>query len=104
MVAAPPSHAHAVIVSMKSGLEGRNNHRFHRHDVGRSRVSMKSGLEGRNNLPVDGPGRLPLHPVSMKSGLEGRNNLPTSIGWRLLKSVSMKSGLEGRNNYRRGAC
>ena len=37
-------------------------------------VSMKSGLEGRNN-PVT-RGRLANFPyVSMKSGLEGRNNL-----------------------------
>ena len=37
------------------------------------KVSMKSGLEGRNNAPEarsDQDGRA----VSMKSGLEGRNN------------------------------
>ena len=36
-------------------------------------VSMKSGLEGRNNSGID----LTIHSrrhVSMKSGLEGRNN------------------------------
>ena len=110
-------------------------------------VSMKSGLEGRNNLgrtgcPYDRLPRLnevrPRRPeqyarvtavsiclaiVSMKSGLEGRNNLiggpacwcatgrlnevrprrPEQSLWVPLLSwddllVSMKSGLEGRNN------
>ena len=62
------------IVSMKSGLEGRNNGK---HACcppqGKSSVSMKSGLEGRNN---DENGRIvkPRKRVSMKSGLEGRNN------------------------------
>ena len=36
-------------------------------------VSMKSGLEGRNNAAVRGRYR-PRGLVSMKSGLEGRNN------------------------------
>ena len=39
-------------------------------------VSMKSGLEGRNNDTWGVTDRLMLH-VSMKSGLEGRNNLAT---------------------------
>ena len=43
--------------------------------TGNDLVSMKSGLEGRNNwrlwLCLRGPQKL----VSMKSGLEGRNNL-----------------------------
>ena len=63
-------------VSMKSGLEGRNNLLFLFWGESRSRVSMKSGLEGRNNdeslrdlLGEDAR-------VSMKSGLEGRNNDP----------------------------
>ena len=38
------------------------------------RVSMKSGLEGRNNGHDDGDAHSKLGPVSMKSGLEGRNN------------------------------
>ena len=38
-------------------------------------VSMKSGLEGRNNQPRR-PGWLAVVCVSMKSGLEGRNNSP----------------------------
>ena len=41
-------------------------------------VSMKSGLEGRNNRLLDL--FLPLNQaVSMKSGLEGRNNQPFSL-------------------------
>ena len=41
----------------------------------KKQVSMKSGLEGRNNLAAD-PAILEAGPdaVSMKSGLEGRNN------------------------------
>ena len=37
---------------MKSGLEGRNNWAFTRHDSEYVKVSMKSGLEGRNNTTV----------------------------------------------------
>ena len=84
-------------------------------------VSMKSGLEGRNNGP-SGWVRLcapvclnevrPRRPeqsnrrvieariqgVSMKSGLEGRNNTSLTLICSFKASVSMKSGLEGRNN------
>ena len=45
----------------------------------RKRVSMKSGLEGRNNhrdRPADSFGDVD---VSMKSGLEGRNNAKLSV-------------------------
>ena len=38
-----------VLVSMKSGLEGRNNGCPQRWDLLSACVSMKSGLEGRNN-------------------------------------------------------
>ena len=60
-------------VSMKSGLEGRNNFMARLDYVEELLVSMKSGLEGRNNLAwrVE---QNPDHDVSMKSGLEGRNN------------------------------
>ena len=64
----------------------------------RARVSMKSGLEGRNNPPTDASQGTRKQFVSMKSGLEGRNNDPDQPGHRLAGSVSMKSGLEGRNN------
>ena len=42
----------------------------------RSIVSMKSGLEGRNNVDVHQPRLVAASRsiVSMKSGLEGRNN------------------------------
>ena len=40
-----------VIVSMKSGLEGRNNMATKIEETGFADfVSMKSGLEGRNNM------------------------------------------------------
>ena len=38
------------------------------------KVSMKSGLEGRNNGAEARPVCVALVAVSMKSGLEGRNN------------------------------
>ena len=85
-------------VSMKSGLEGRNNPALQRPMGQRIQVSMKSGLEGRNNR-LDQGCQAERRDVSMKSGLEGRNNLhlrrPRSHQDRI---VSMKSGLEGRNN------
>ena len=95
-----PGHEQTpVLVSMKSGLEGRNNLsqlperpqdpslclnevRPRRPEQSSSKrlssatrlgVSMKSGLEGRNNL-LDSPKDPGIHWVSMKSGLEGRNN------------------------------
>ena len=37
-------------------------------------VSMESGLEGRNNHYLGDPNRYPEIFVSMESGLEGRNN------------------------------
>ena len=63
-------------VSMKSGLEGRNNKAALFFIMINNFVSMKSGLEGRNNPKRRCP---PANPatVSMKSGLEGRNNHPT---------------------------
>ena len=43
----------AIIVSMKSGLEGRNNpERYIVADNDEALVSMKSGLEGRNNPAI----------------------------------------------------
>ena len=112
------------VVSMKSGLEGRNNRARGGEQAGHQRVSMKSGLEGRNNYPLPRRWAL-LGKVSMKSGLEGRNNLstgprgvaassclnevrprrPEQLTSFILKkgdknNVSMKSGLEGRNNTR----
>ena len=84
-------------------------------------VSMKSGLEGRNNENPENPEKKEDY-VSMKSGLEGRNNISEKIGYESRpvclnevrprrpeqfakienatspNIVSMKSGLEGRNN------
>ena len=63
------------------------------------KVSMKSGLEGRNNLPWKHFVACRSPVVSMKSGLEGRNNPVSTLTMRRCGGdVSMKSGLEGRNN------
>ena len=64
---------HREVVSMESGLDGRNNKRHGRRHVLARRVSMESGLDGRNNTgkyPVLEDGVI----VSMESGLDGRNN------------------------------
>ena len=37
-------------------------------------VSMESGLDGRNNLVVEGTSLHEEETVSMESGLDGRNN------------------------------
>ena len=110
-------------VSMKSGLEGRNNQLRGGPTPSKDRsVSMKSGLEGRNNAGVFAPAKA-AELVSMKSGLEGRNNAARDprvrnpagrlnevrprrpeqcdrslLGRTCAHEVSMKSGLEGRNN------
>ena len=86
------------IVSMKSGLEGRNNPSSGRARTLQQLVSMKSGLEGRNNPGVIPERSRPHSVVSMKSGLEGRNNAGVTAEVRGHILVSMKSGLEGRNN------
>ena len=87
-------------VSMKSGLEDRNNWRDEVADDDGLVVSMKSGLEDRNNSTHHGrPWR--QDGVSMKSGLEDRNNLDGGFAvFSSLGRVSMKSGLEDRNNSR----
>ena len=86
------------VVSMKSGLEGRNNITWPA-----IRTSWHSSLnEVRPRRPeqwINGDssheaGRV----VSMKSGLEGRNNEVANEGASGEVGVSMKSGLEGRNN------
>ena len=61
------------------------------------KVSMKSGLEGRNNQKGTNMTTW-QQDVSMKSGLEGRNNDICNVPWDAEYNVSMKSGLEGRNN------
>ena len=63
-------------------------------------VSIESGLEGRNNHP-QGTGHVHPRLVSIESGLEGRNNLRANRGCRRGGiRVSIESGLEGRNNGR----
>ena len=44
------------------------------HTLDKIVVSMKSGLEGRNNECLIGLREIVATYVSMKSGLEGRNN------------------------------
>ena len=63
----------AAKVSMKSGLEDRNNHRHEGQQPRGRTVSMKSGLEDRNNYRRENSPE-PPELVSMKSGLEDRNN------------------------------
>ena len=88
------------IVSMESGLDGRNN----RQGPGSTSttlviVSMESGLDGRNNAVPGGWDARFLRYVSMESGLDGRNNEMLSSVALSLHTVSMESGLDGRNNY-----
>ena len=88
------------MVSMKSGLDGRNNG-SDPHRIGHQRhVSMKTGLDGRNNRPSTKVQLRSVFTVSMKSGLDGRNNRANgSFDFQRRIPVSMKSGLDGRNNY-----
>ena len=63
-----------LLVSMESGLDGRNNCDLRLRDTLTPLVSMESGLDGRNN---QSPFLLRISPgqyVSMESGLDGRNN------------------------------
>ena len=116
-------YTHGTVVSMKSGLEGRNNARdmveygdpraslnevrprrpeqyvgSHSAAAVKLAVSMKSGLEGRNN-----PQGVSLTPRASDCLNEVRPRRPEQYV-QMLKDggitilVSMKSGLEGRNN------
>ena len=82
------------VVSMKSGLEDRNNvAKFVHHTV------TDDGLnEVRPGRPEQSTTPLPLPYVSMKSGLDGRNNDLGRAYTAPLRIVSMESGLDGRNN------
>ena len=84
-------------VSMKSGLEGRNN--FSTLAQGVAHYRGLNEVRPRRPEQCDFPRELyaPRF-VSMKSGLEGRNNLRLLHGFYGGEQVSMKSGLEGRNN------
>ena len=88
------------MVSMKSGLEGRNNPIF-------PQASWRPSPRCLNEVRPRRPEQLgcfhrqqtPAILVSMKSGLEGRNNRPVGLAYTATtNNVSMKSGLEGRNN------
>ena len=74
-------------VSMKSGLEDRNNADNIAYLVTTRYVSMKSGLEDRNNYELT-EALLPFLIVSMKSGLEDRNNPPETMERRDLERLS----------------
>ena len=85
-------------VSMKSGLDGRNNERR----VTASWRQKQCLNEVRPRWPEQSPTCEILDRlndwVSMKSGLDGRNNLPDLVATVGHDVVSMKSGLDGRNN------
>ena len=62
-------------------------------------VSMKSGLEGRNNQTsiLRSSKRWGLNEVRPRRPEQSEKTSPTRL---MFVSVSMKSGLEGRNNFR----
>lgn len=64
---------------MESNPEGRNNHHHSHPVVIEDLISMESGLEGRNNDPAQRRIVAVLDAVSMKSGLEDRNNRPIIV-------------------------
>ena len=85
-------------VSMKSGLEGRNNALVPQALATALTVSMKSGLEGRNNTVVEifpSFSVLRLNEVRPRRPEQSLDYVVITI--RKFR-VSMKSGLEGRNN------
>ena len=113
------------VVSMKSGLEGRNNYRARRlrrsrtgclnevrprrpEQFGIKSMSTSAGYNCLNEVRPRRPEQSVRHgdpsgavlaQVSMKSGLEGRNNVAIAVSVMTVSfHVSMKSGLEGRNN------
>ena len=83
------------LVSMESGLDGRNNaiHRWHYH-AHFSAVSMESGLDGRNNGAGVHARREHRYWVSMESGLDGRNNGSRNV--RLLRRRCRLNGVRPR--------
>ena len=81
---------------VRPGRPEQSNERNH-HEY-RCNVSMKSGLEDRNNpVQLTAETRVAVV-VSMKSGLEDRNNHHCRDVVDRFIHVSMKSGLEDRNN------
>ena len=97
----PPEGGHPV--SMKSGLEDRNNRRTRRLADRRGVVSMKSGLEDRNNprlADVVAP-NLPYGLNEVRPGRPEQFRPAVREELVVLLLVSMKSGLEDRNNQAR---
>ena len=93
-------YTHGTVVSMKSGLEGRNNARD-MVEYGDPRASLNEVRPRRPEQYVGSHSAAAVKlAVSMKSGLEGRNNTPHRQISEGTREVSMKSGLEGRNNSR----
>ena len=62
------------IVSIESGLEGRNNGDLRDLVSANACVSIESGLEGRNNVGFQVAQYQRHDSVSIESDLEGRNN------------------------------
>ena len=88
------------IVSMKSGLEGRNNSTG-RYPEGQGEVCLNEVRPGRpeqllKSRYVSNSGRIGLNEVRPGRPEQFRR-LTTGTGRSFV--VSMKSGLEGRNNY-----
>ena len=98
MVTSSPVLTAASFVSMKSGLEDRNN----TSSTTTSGLCWRSLNEVRPGRPEQYAHSVPDRPqrvVSMKSGLEDRNNPVQVLGAQFNNlAVSMKSGLEDRNN------
>ena len=88
------------VVSMKSGLEGRNNRARGGEQAGHQRVSMKSGLEGRNNLSTGPRGVAASSCLNEVRPRRPEQSRGSDVRTMLANLVSMKSGLEGRNNTR----
>ena len=88
-----------MLVSMKSGLEDRNNRMRVTRVITCPEVSMKSGLEDRNNPDnkrqqfSKGYGGLnEVRPGRPEQSIKHSDTKDTEL------TVSMKSGLEDRNN------
>ena len=97
MLAVPSLPAGLHGVSMKSGLEDRNNPDGCTTSWRTPRVSMKSGLEDRNNARYQFDGvRLSIRLNEVRPGRP--EQYVWLAGMTRLGYVSMKSGLEDRNN------
>ena len=92
-------HDATLLVSMKSGLEDRNNCEYPIMPATHSAVSMKSGLEDRNNaLSRRGRQCRFLRRLNEVRPRRPEQSGPQEATDTLYNTVSMKSGLEDRNN------